>query len=142
MEITSASEQETQKIGENLAESLRAGDIVCLYGRLGAGKTVLVKGIAEGLGVKKRILSPTFIFMRSYPFNKNGKKLTLRHLDLYRIEDVKELKSLNLSEIFEEEGIFILEWASKVENILPKKRIDVEIEVLNENERRITVSRH
>lgn len=136
METKTASEKETQKIGIELSKSLKVGDVVCLYGELGAGKTVLVKGIAQGLGVKKRILSPTFVLMRTYPVFLRGKKEILLHLDLFRIDD---FSSLGLNEIFESRAIKIIEWAEKLENALPAKRIDVKINKVDEKTRKITI---
>ncbi|MDP2632617.1 MAG: tRNA (adenosine(37)-N6)-threonylcarbamoyltransferase complex ATPase subunit type 1 TsaE [Candidatus Curtissbacteria bacterium] len=130
MEVKTKSELQTQKIGEEIAGKLKSGDIVCLYGDLGAGKTVFVKGIAKGLGIQKRILSPTFVLMRAYP--------GLYHLDLYRIDD---FRSLGLDEIFENEQIKVIEWAEKLGSALPEKRIDVKIKKVNEKTRKITISR-
>lgn len=129
MEVKTKSERETQKIGRQLANSLKAGDVVCLYGDLGAGKTVFVKGIAKGLGIKKRILSPTFVLMRAYP--------GLYHIDLYRIDD---FRYLGLDEIFENEGIKVIEWAEKLGSALPEKRIDVKIKKVDEQTRKITIA--
>ena len=138
MEVKTASEKETQEIAQKLAGTLKKGDIICLYGELGAGKTVFVRGVASGLGIKKRLLSPTFVLMRTYPFEKDGKNITLYHLDLYRTND---FKALGLDEIFESGGITIIEWAEKIKDFLPQKKIDVKFEKVNETTRRITISR-
>ena len=137
MEVKTASAEETQKIGKKLAHSLKARDVVCLYGELGSGKTVLARGIAQGLGITKRILSPTFVLLRRYPITQGGKKIFLEHLDLYRIEDTS---MLGLDEIFDSPGIVLVEWAEKLKEFLPKKRIDVKIKKLNQNERQIEIS--
>ena len=137
MEVKTTSEKETQKLAEKLAAKLKTGDVVCLYGDLGAGKTVFAKGIAKGLGIKKRILSPTFVLMRMYPFYRKSEKAILYHLDLYRTNDDK---NLGLDEIFESGGIILIEWAEKIKKFLPKKRIDVKIEKIDEKARRISIS--
>ena len=129
MEVETASEQETQNLGEKLAATLKAGNVVCLYGDLGAGKSVFVRGIAKGLGITKRILSPTFVIMRSYP--------GLLHLDLYRIDD---FRSLGLDEIFDGKEIKVIEWAEKLGAAIPQKRIDVRIKKVNETTRKITIT--
>ncbi len=134
----SKSEKQTEKIGEDLAHDLKGGDVVALYGDLGAGKTVLVKGIAKGLGIKKRILSPTFIFMRSYPLTPEKQFI---HIDLYRGQQLEDFEALGLDDIFSPNNIVVLEWAERLKGILPKKRIDVSIEKKDEGTRRIIVSR-
>ncbi|MDO8487409.1 MAG: L-threonylcarbamoyladenylate synthase [Candidatus Curtissbacteria bacterium] len=128
----SKSETQTQKLGETLGKSLKAGDIVALYGDLGAGKTVFVKGIAKGLGIKKRILSPTFVFIRSYPLT--GEK-QFYHVDLYRGQSLEDFEALGLEELFSKNNIVVLEWAGKIAKILPQKRIDINIEKVEDTER-------
>ncbi len=139
MEVKTTSEAATQKVAQKLADTLKPGDIIFLYGDLGAGKSVFVRGLAKGLGVKKRVLSPTFVLMRSYPFARDGRKMNLYHLDLYRTDDTK---SLGLDEILENRGIVVIEWAEKIKDRLPPKRIDVKIEKLDETSRKIKIIKH
>ena len=157
MEVKSNSPKTTEKIAQNLAKTLKKGDVVALFGDLGAGKTTFVQGLARGLGIKRRILSPTFVFMRSYPFTMNlgpqsrqtgrgphgtvYQPLTFYHIDLYRGEDINDFKALGLDEIFQEDAIIVLEWAEKIKDKLPKKRIDVEIKVENGRTRKINIDR-
>ena len=151
MEIKSDSPKTTEKIAQNLAKTLKKGDVIALFGDLGAGKTVFVQGLARGLGIKRRILSPTFIFMRSYPFTHNhepasprgerGEPLTFYHLDLYRGEDMNDFKALGLDEIFKEDSIIVLEWAEKIKDKLPKKRIDVSLKIVDGRTRKIKIDR-
>lgn len=133
----SKSEYQTQKTGESLGKILKGGDVVALYGDLGAGKTVFVKGIAKGLGIKKRILSPTFIFMRSYPFRSGN----FVHVDLYRGQSLEDFEALGFEELFSKNNIVVLEWAEKIGKMLPPKRIDVELEKIDEQTRKITIKR-
>src|SRR3989344_3034759 len=123
MEIRTISPQQTQKVAQKLAKSLKGGEVIALYGVLGSGKTVFTQGIAKGLKIKKRILSPTFVFMRSYPFKLGSRDLTFYHIDLYRGEEAGDFRALGLADIFTDDAIIVLEWAEKIEKILPKKRI-------------------
>jgi tRNA threonylcarbamoyladenosine biosynthesis protein TsaE len=108
---TTHGEQETAAVGRELAHSLSAGDVVLLYGDLGAGKTAFVRGLAEGLGVAREdVSSPTFTLIQEY----RGGRLTLFHVDLYRIEDPREFDELGLDEIAVD-GILAIEWAEKLE---------------------------
>lgn len=143
--------KETQNLGRDFEKSLRVGDIVCLYGDLGSGKTTFVQGLAKGLGVKQRIISPTFIIVRCYELqtqnskpksqNYNSKLKSLErfyHIDLYRIESEKDLEGLGIEEIINDKNnIIVIEWAEKMENLLPKKRIDIEFFYEKENIRKI-----
>ncbi len=118
---------ETQKYGEKLASKLKNGGVLCLYGDLGAGKTTLVQGLAKGLGIKRRITSPTFIIMRKYE--------NFWHIDLYRLENAD---SLGLLEIFADpKNIVIIEWPEIIKNILPKHYIEIKIKNISETEREI-----
>ena len=138
METTTNSQKQTEKIAQNLAANLKGGDTVALYGDLGSGKTVFVKGLAKGLGIKRRITSPTFVFVKSYKISKGF----FHHVDLYRGEQQEDLATLGLSEIFSKDAIVALEWADRIKKGLPKNRIDVFIEVVNEKTRRITIKDH
>lgn len=142
MEVKTNSPKETQKVAQKLAKGLIPGDVVALYGNLGSGKTVFVQGLAKGLNIKRNITSPTFVFMRSYPFAHKRNQATFYHLDLYRGEDKSDFRSLGLDEIFSPDSIVVLEWAEKIKNSLPKKRIDVTIENINEKTRKIKIKRH
>ncbi len=104
------SEEETTSAGRELAAALSAGDVVLLYGDLGAGKTAFVKGLAEGLGgPSDAVTSPTFTLVQEY----RGGRLTLFHVDLYRLDDPREVDDLGLDEIAED-GVLAVEWAEKL----------------------------
>lgn len=129
--VTTQSAQETQDLGKKLATDLletnregKAPTILCLYGDLGSGKTTFVQGFAKGLGISSRILSPTFIIVRRYPFQRKG---FFYHLDLYRIVSKHDLGRLGVAELFTDPNSFVLvEWAEKLESFLPKKRLDIQ----------------
>ena len=137
MEIITQNALETQKLGEKIGHNLISqkikSKIFCLYGDLGSGKTTFLQGLAKGLGIKRRVVSPTFVFMKQYG-------LCFYHVDLYRVNNVKEAKGLGLEEIFKDsKAIVAIEWAEKIKEILPKKRIDIQFNYLNHNERRIVI---
>jgi tRNA threonylcarbamoyladenosine biosynthesis protein TsaE len=132
--VTTQSEDDTAALGRELAAALTAGDVLLLYGDLGAGKTAFVRGLAEGLGVdRSEVSSPTFTLIQEY----RGGRLTLFHVDLYRIEDPREFDELGLDEIAED-GVLAIEWAEKLPT-LPSHAIRVAIEHAGETQRRIAV---
>lgn len=136
MEVITDSAAETQKLGQDLAQRLKGGETIGLIGDLGSGKTTFVQGLAKGLGIDKRIISPTFVFRRSY--NLPGRRGTLDHLDLYRISGLDDVKSLGLEEIWSEpKKIVVVEWAEKIKKILPEKTVKIFFEYLGKDQRKI-----
>ena len=136
-EILSNDQDETLKLGKRISSRLKAGSIVCLFGDLGSGKTTLVKGIAQGLGIDPDVVnSPTFVLLNIY----EG-KLPLYHFDLYRIEAVQEILALGYEEYFYGEGITVVEWAQRLRHLLPEKYLRVELFHRGEEKRLIKFSR-
>lgn len=134
--FVSNSEEETRKFGRNLAKQLKEKDVVCIYGELGAGKTCLVKGIVDGLGLTTEyVRSPTFAIINKY----NGKS-PVYHLDFYRIESASEIEELGIDEFSGKEGITLIEWPEKIVKYLPETRWEIKIDVLGENKRSFNVS--
>lgn len=142
MEILTDSAQETKQVAKVFAKKLKAGDIVALYGDLGTGKTTFVQGLAQGLGITKRILSPSFVFVRQYAV-RNMRYANLYHVDLYRLEDEKRAEGLGLKEIFlNKNSIVVIEWADKIKKLLLARRIEINFSYgEGENQRRISVKR-
>lgn len=147
--MVTKSAQETQKLGQKIADNLsfdklssKKGRVIALYGELGSGKTTFIQGLAKGLEIKERILSPTFIMMRQYPITSHQSLTTnLFHIDLYRIEDEKDIRELGLQEIWNDpKNIVAIEWAEKIKKVLPKKRIDIYFEYLEDDERKIIIN--
>ncbi|MBQ1273907.1 MAG: tRNA (adenosine(37)-N6)-threonylcarbamoyltransferase complex ATPase subunit type 1 TsaE [Cellulosilyticum sp.] len=109
------SEQETFEIGCALAKASKPGDIFCLLGDLGVGKTVFSKGFAIGLGITEHITSPTFTIVQVYDAPK-----PLYHFDMYRIEDEDELEMIGYEDYFFGQGVCLVEWANNVEDVIPE----------------------
>ena len=133
----SNSESETLKIASDFASELSAGDIVLLDGDLGAGKTVISKGIVSALSNGKiNAVSPTFVLVNVYETEP-----PVYHFDLYRIADISELDAIGAEEYFYSDGISLVEWPSRAENIFPNSAIKVYIEKVDNEKRIIKVSK-
>lgn len=138
--MLSRSDQETKKYARELVRSLKGPAVLALEGELGAGKTTFVQGLAEELGIEKRVLSPTFVFLRSYVL-KNPKFKKFHHFDLYRCHSLADVKSIGFEEVLEEVGsLVVIEWPEVAKNLLPKNTEWVRFKKLSENEREIEVS--
>jgi tRNA threonylcarbamoyladenosine biosynthesis protein TsaE len=132
--ITTHSEDETAAAGREMAAALSAGDVVLMYGDLGAGKTAFVRGVAEGLGVSRdEVSSPTFTLIQEY----RGGRLTLFHADLYRINDPREFDELGLDEIAVD-GVLAIEWAERLP-VPPLNAVRIAIEHAGDTGRLITI---
>ena len=134
-------EKQTKELGVKLGKILTKGGIIALYGDLGVGKTVLVKGIANGLGIKNRITSPTFVFWRVYDITKKNKLKHFCHVDLYRLPKPSGLQNIGIEEYWErDDSICIIEWAEKAKQLLKTKIIySIKIKIINKNEREINI---
>ena len=121
--LTSRAPEQTFALGERLAAVARAGDLVCLWGDLGAGKTIVAKGFGRGLGVAGTVSSPSFILMAEYPA-----RLRLFHIDLYRLADASEAVLGGLLDERQAEGVTLVEWPDRLGPTLPAERLDIEIE--------------
>ncbi|MGM8365677.1 tRNA (adenosine(37)-N6)-threonylcarbamoyltransferase complex ATPase subunit type 1 TsaE [Virgibacillus sp. W0181] len=130
-QLKTKSEQETIKLASKLAMLLKPGDVLTLEGELGVGKTTFTKGLAEGLGVKRMVTSPTFTIVKEY----KG-ELPLYHMDAYRLEYAEE--DIGFDEYFGGEGITVVEWAQFIEEYIPRDRLNIKLAYLNEHERMLT----
>lgn len=126
------SEEETIELGETLARELPSKGVVLLIGNLGAGKTTLAKGIAKGRGAAQpeQVSSPTFTLIHEY-----GPELY--HVDLYRLDSAEEVETLGLDEIFEKNALTLVEWGEKFPRLMPGNRIEILLDSVSENTRRI-----
>lgn len=134
MIFETSSEQATILLGERLAKFLKLGAIVAFYGELGSGKTTMIKGIARGLGVRETVKSPSFVIITEY----QG-KFPVYHIDLYRIRSQEEFIEIGLDSYLRGDGVCLIEWAEKSENLLPEKTVRIYLTVVPEG-RRIEVS--
>ncbi len=129
--------EETIALGERLAALLPAGTVVALSGDLGAGKTALTKGIARGLGVNDTITSPTFTLVSEHAV-RDGRRLY--HVDLYRLDRPQQAVEIGIEEELAPDGWTVIEWAEKLGAVLPADAVRIHIEIVGENERRISVT--
>lgn len=128
-EVISRSPEETQELGRRIGELALPGDVFLLVGKLGAGKTCLTQGIAWGLGIKEYASSPTFVIMREL-----YGRLTLYHIDLYRLNDIEESLDLGLDDYLYGRGVCVVEWAEKAFSILPVERLLIKINYFSDKE--------
>lgn len=137
MQIISKSVNATLNLGRKIAKSLQKGDIICLFGELGSGKTVLTKGIAAGLGIKKNtVISPSFVLIRQHI----GTKLPLYHLDLYRLKTAADILALGYEEYIYNNAVVVIEWADRLDYLLPKECLRIELFVKSKSNRLIKFS--
>ncbi|GCD08593.1 tRNA (adenosine(37)-N6)-threonylcarbamoyltransferase complex ATPase subunit type 1 TsaE [Clostridium tagluense] len=127
MEFVVTTVEETYKIGELIGELVNSGDIICLIGDLGTGKTHLTKGIAKGLGIEDHVTSPTFTIVNEY----TG-RLTLYHFDVYRVNDPDEIEAIGFDEYIFSDAVSIIEWANYIEELIPRNNLTITIEKLPE----------
>ena len=120
----SFSEEMTFEIGKKLGEKADKGEIICLEGDLGVGKTVFTKGFAEGLDIEDNIDSPTFTIVQEYLEGR----IPLYHFDVYRIGDISEMDEIGYEDYFFGEGVCLIEWASRIEELLPESAVHIKIE--------------
>jgi tRNA threonylcarbamoyladenosine biosynthesis protein TsaE len=135
LHLLAPSHEDTRAIGEAVGGLLVAGDVVSLTGDLGAGKTTFVQGAARALQVSQPVLSPTFTLVREY----RG-LLPVYHLDVYRLERLREVEDLGFDEYLEGEGVVFVEWGDAIERLLPPEHLQVELTLPDETEtRRLTL---
>jgi tRNA threonylcarbamoyladenosine biosynthesis protein TsaE len=137
--IDSSSEDFSLRVGRCIAKELQQGDIIALWGELGAGKTLLTRGIARGLHIPPQIpiTSPTFTLINEY----EG-RLHLYHVDLYRLGDPEELETLPWREAFYGVGVAVIEWPERLGSFLPVERLDIRIHITGEESRSVSLTPH
>lgn len=124
MIVESYKAEDTFELGNKFGKSAEPGQIICLFGDLGTGKTVFTKGFAEGLGIVESVNSPTFTILQVY----DEGRIPLYHFDVYRIEDVEEMYEIGFEDYFYNSGVCLIEWANIIEEILPAQRTIINID--------------
>ena len=133
---TSRNENDTIELAQNIEAEKFPGMVICLYGDLGSGKTVFVKGFAQSLGITDTITSPTFNIVKEYETGE----MPLNHMDVYRIEETDETIALN--DYFKSDDITIIEWADLIKDKLPDERLDIKFKFVDENTRVLVLIPH
>lgn len=134
MKLTTNNFEETKKIGYELGQLCEGGEIFALSGELGAGKTILTKGLGEGLGIHTNIVSPTFMLVRTY----KGAILNLIHFDFYRLDTNSDFYSIGFDDYLEKNNIIVIEWADKFIQSIPQPFIKIDIDVVDIEKRNIS----
>src|SRR5574344_732021 len=134
--ITTHNEVETMEIARNIESVKFSNMVICLDGELGSGKTVFTKGIANALGIKEVITSPTFTIIKEYLYGE----MPLYHMDVYRLDGSTD--GIGIEEYFFKNGIVVIEWSDTIKDILPKERLDIKIKVIDEDKRLIILEPH
>lgn len=134
-----ATHDDTTAAGVDFAAVLRGGDVVLLSGRLGAGKTTFVQGVARALGVSERVTSPTFTMVRPHAAHNGLGVTTLHHADVYRVESLGEILDLDLGELVEEGGVALVEWGDLAASIFGREVLTVLFEVSDDDQRSLVV---
>ena len=142
-QIISISAKNTQQFAESIAKGLKGGETIALSGDLGSGKTVFAKGLAKGLKIKENITSPTFVILKQYDIKlktKNEKPRDLVHIDCYRLKSAEDARLIGLTDFLgKRDNICIIEWAEKIDKMLPKNTIYICIDYLGKNKRKINI---
>lgn len=133
--ITTNNEFDTIELAQNFESEKFPNMVFCLNGELGSGKTVFTKGIANALGVKESITSPTFNIIKEY----DG-ELPLYHMDVYRLDN--NVDDIGIEEYFTKGGVVVIEWADMIKDILPEERLDIKFKILDENKRVLVLTPH
>ncbi len=138
MEFETNSAEETTALGRKLTEHLKPPKMVLLRGELGAGKTTLIKGIAEGFqaAAQEDVTSPTFTLIHEY----RGPSVAVYHIDLYRVDTPRELMTLGIDDLFDDHAVLLIEWGDKFERFRRERNVEISIERTGENSRKILLT--
>ena len=135
--VQSNSDLDTIELAQNIESEKFPNMVICMEGDLGSGKTLFAKAFAKSMGINDNITSPTFTIIKEYT-GEDGFRLF--HMDVYRLNEMKQ--DIGIEEYFKKKGVCIIEWADMISDILPKKRLDIKIKILDENKRIFTLIPH
>jgi tRNA threonylcarbamoyladenosine biosynthesis protein TsaE len=138
VDITSQNVEQTIQIGSHLGKLLRAGDVICLSGDLGAGKTALTKGIASGWGALEIVTSPTFTLIHEH--RRVEDRQILYHIDSYRLEGAAEAWGIGLEDLIYSDQVVVIEWPEKIEGVLPQDRLWIALSIESDTQRRLSIT--
>jgi tRNA threonylcarbamoyladenosine biosynthesis protein TsaE len=138
VDFFSRSPEQTRRIGMRLGGALQPGDVICLQGELGAGKTTFVQGVAEGWGSLDAVSSPTFIIVNQY---RDRNERQLFHMDAYRLDSTPEAEEIDIDSMLAR-GPLLIEWPERMERLIPPERLWVQLETMNEDERELKFRSH
>jgi tRNA threonylcarbamoyladenosine biosynthesis protein TsaE len=137
LDIISHSAEQTTRLGLRLGRLLKSGDVLCLSGDMGAGKTVFSAGIGRGWGTKSRLTSPTYNLVHQH--RREADTLILYHLDCYRIKDSSEIDTIGFDDMLDSKGILVIEWAERIDDALPQDCLWIELKVTDERRRNFII---
>lgn len=137
LDFVSSHVDQTVRLGVRLGELLQAHDVLCLSGELGAGKTVLARGVGRGWGSAARVTSPSFTLVNQYPRARDGR--ILYHIDCYRLENITDASTVGLDDIFDSGGAVMIEWPERIESWLPEDRLWITLGYLSETRRNLRI---
>ncbi len=135
IDLISTNPEQTRRLGVRLGTLLQAGDVVCLDGELGAGKTALASGIGQGWGAQENVTSPTYNLVHQHQHTDGAR--TLFHIDCYRLSGVDELDSIGWDDIFSAAAVVLIEWAEKITPALPSERLAITVRILEDTQRNV-----
>jgi len=139
LDIISHSPEQTARLGKRLGMLLQPGDVVCLSGDMGAGKTVFARGIGEGWGAQHRLTSPTYTLVHEHRRDDNQR---LHHLDCYRMESVDEIDTIGFDDMLEGNSVVLIEWAERILEAVPAQHLWIELRVIESTRRNLLFEGH
>ena len=141
MEFVCKSADATKALAKKISSKITGGQVLALTGQLGSGKTTFVQGLAEGFKIANHLNSPTFLILKEYPIKSLKKKISLCHIDAYRLGKIDDAVEAGITDsLGQKNKICVVEWAEKIKQVIPKNAIWINFEGVNENSRRIIIN--